>query len=457
MINFQKLSTSQKITFILLVSIIIIATLFGSYKLLKTNFVLLYQNNELTNVSNVTQQLQEQGVEFQLTNQGHTVLVPDQQLNQLKVSMAQNELKMNRSPGFELFDNTDYSLTENSQKVTFQRALQGELEATLKNYSEIADARVHLSIPEKRLFTSIQNPVKASVSLWFEKNSSVNEEQVKGIQQLIASSVEGLSIENVKVLNSTGILLSSLNSNENKYAVAARGSEKIEQMMTSKALRLLAIYFPQSQVAVSVTAKINRTQKKQVIKSILLNENKQGVITKKKESITAVKSTNDIANNEKNKNLEVEYDHGTQTSETISLPGEISQLSVAIAIISNESSDIQQKIHNLIFAGLGLDNSRGDQLSVELLPPKTILSTNIKQPLPKIKSEPVKKKIATTMVQGSSINIEVIVFMSSFIVLIIFSGAYYYRRKTLPEKQRELMTLQFKDWLKAEEVVSHAR
>lgn len=458
MINFKKLSTAQKITFILLVSIILIATLFGSYKLLKTNFIMLYQNNELTNVSNVTQQLQEQGVEFQITNQGHTVLVPEHQLNLLKVEMAQNELQMSRSPGFELFDNADYSMTENSQKITFQRALQGELEATLKSYSEIVNARVHLSIPEKRLFTSVQNPVKASVSLWFEQNSHINEDQVKGIQQLIASSVEGLLIENVKILSSSGVLLSSLSSNENKYAVTARGTEKIEQMMTSKAMRLLAIYFPQSKVAVSVTAKINRIQKKQVIKSILLNANNQGVITKKKESVTTVKSDNKVTNNEKNKKLEVEYDHGIQTSETISLPGEISQLSVAIAIISNENADIQQKIHHLIFAGLGLDKMRGDQLSVELLPPpKTTLSTFIKQPLPKLKNERINKKIATAMTQRTSINVEMIVFTISLIVLIVFSSAYYYRRKALSEKQRELMTLQFKDWLKTEEVVSHAR
>jgi len=456
MINFKELRTTQKITLALLAGIIIIVTLFGSYKLLKTNFVMLYQNNELTNVSNVTQQLQEQGVEFQLSNQGHTVLVPEQQLNQLKVEMAQNELQMGRSPGFELFDKADYSMTENSQKITFQRALQGELEATLKSYSEIVDARVHLSIPEKRLFTSVQNPVKASVSLWIKPNSHINDKQVKGIQQLIASSVEGLLVDEVKVLNSTGTLLTQLHSNENNYAVASQGTEKIEQMMTSKAMRLLAIYFPQSKVAVSVTAKINRTQKKQVIKSLLLNANNQGVITKKKESITAEKSDSNVANIEKNKNLEVEYDHGVQTSETIFLPGEISQLSVAIAIISNESTDIQNKIHNLIFAGLGLDKSRGDQLSVELLPQqKTLLPLQINQPQTKLTSETVKHKVITTATKKAQLSIEMVIFIISVLVLFIGSSIYLYRRKSLSQKQRELVTLQFKDWLNAEGVVNH--
>lgn len=455
--SFKDLSQKQRYLFIFFVGAIFIFAILAIFFVTKPKQVVLYQDNDLANVSAVIEQLTEQGVNYELAEQGHSILVADSVFNKLNVHLAQIDKLSNTSPGFELFDNVDYSMTEHAQKVTYQRAIQGELEKTLRSYHEIANARVHITTPDKRLFNNAQSKVKASVSLWFVDNLMISEQQIKGIQRLVSSSVDDLMAEEVVVLGANGQQLSRSPSSSSQHILPDGNYEnKLETLMTQKAKRLLNLYFLPSETAVSVTVSVDKTQKKQTTKAILLNDNQEGFVTKRKESVSSMPTNETVGETEKDKKLEVEYEHGIETAEQLSMPGTIKQVSVAVAISSNIESAVIKKLESLVFAGLGLRDTRGDLLSVEVLSitPNTLVNA-IAEPIQDTGS--VLPVLEVNNIQPRSnfniwfIAVAVLVVLVSLFVFLSFS-----RYPKLNTKQLEAKSIEFQSWLNDKELMKNA-
>jgi len=172
------------------------------------DFQVLYSNLDREDAGAVCERLAEMKVPYRLEAGGTAVLVPSGKVYELRMKLAQAGLPQGGGVGFEIFDENKLGMTEFLQKVNFRRALQGELARTIRQLSEVASARVHLSIPEKTIFTEQQEPAKASVVVALRSGRSLSRPQVEGIVRLVASSVEGLRPDNVTVLNSAGELLS---------------------------------------------------------------------------------------------------------------------------------------------------------------------------------------------------------------------------------------------------------
>lgn len=462
--DFKELSEKQKLSLYLIAGVLVLITLYACYQVVKTNYAVLYQDNNLANVSMVTTQLTEETVDFKLADQGTTILVPEDKLNLLKVELAQTQTIAGSSPGFELFDNVDYSMTEHAQKITFQRAIQGELEQTLKTYVEIVDARVHVTMPEKRLFSQEQSKVKASVSLWLASDAVFSQPQVQGVQELVASSVDGLLVDDIIVLDANGKMMSVNQSNSDDLLVSRKRHQELEVTLTEKANNLLSLYFNKSELAVSVTVLVDQTQEKQTTRSLLVNKDNEGVVTRKKESFTTDKNSKRNELDNRDSNVEIEYEHGLETAETIKMAGDVKQVSVAIAIKSNIDEVTKTKIKNLIFAGLGLNNARGDQLSVEVFPKIVAVNAvqpNIEQnldasnvveaPVEKIKNDEVIAIPATEQTLFWALG------LLMFFILIAGAGFLMFGKKSLTKKEQEVMSLQFNEWLNIKEVNANVK
>ena len=123
--------------------------------------------------------------------------------------MAKQGLPSSGGVGYELFSGTTLGMTEFSQKVNYQRALEGELERTIGSLSPVQAVRVHVVSPEKVLFTEDQAPTTASVTIQQKAGQQLDAAQVRSVAFLVANSVEGLKPENVVVVDTNGNMLAS--------------------------------------------------------------------------------------------------------------------------------------------------------------------------------------------------------------------------------------------------------
>ncbi len=155
----------------------------------------------------IVQKLKEGGVDYRLGDNGTSVLVPDAKVNEVRLEMAGEGLPKTGRIGFELFDKTNLGITDFTEHVNYRRALEGELERSIKGLNEVETARVHITFPKDSVFLDSQEPAKASVLLTLKPGVHLTPQNVQAVTNLVASAVEGLTPEQVSVLDMQGNLL----------------------------------------------------------------------------------------------------------------------------------------------------------------------------------------------------------------------------------------------------------
>ncbi len=171
------------------------------------DYQVLFSNLQTEDAGMIIQKLGEMKVPYKATSRG--ILVPADRVYELRLQLAGMGLPQGGGIGYEIFDRTGLGTTDFVQKVNYRRALQGELARTIRSLQEVADCRIHLSIPEKSIFSDSEDHPKASVLLKLRPGVRLSRTQVQGIVHLVSSSVEGLTIDNVTVVDQRGNVLTS--------------------------------------------------------------------------------------------------------------------------------------------------------------------------------------------------------------------------------------------------------
>lgn len=222
---------------------------------LRTEYVPIYENIRESDASQIVAELDSAGIAYQLANDGHDILVPEGEAANARVAVAGANISMGGTTGFELFNENELGLTEFAQKINLQRAIQGELARTIMMMSGVEFARVHLAMPERTLFRSEQENPTAAVTVEMEPSQSLSPERVDGIRQLVASSVPGLSLGDVAVLNETGGLVSASAVGEVTAGAPARSErEAVEQLIGIRARAAIGDVLPQQPFDLQVSA-----------------------------------------------------------------------------------------------------------------------------------------------------------------------------------------------------------
>ena len=156
----------------------------------------------------VVQKLKESGVEYRLAEGGGAILVPEARVAELRLEMANAGLPRSGRIGFELFDKTTFGATDFAEHINFRRAVEGELERSEMSISEVEQARVHVSFAKDSIYAESRQPAKASVLVKLRTGFSLPPQSVLAITYLLSSAVEGLSPDQVSVLDMRGRLLS---------------------------------------------------------------------------------------------------------------------------------------------------------------------------------------------------------------------------------------------------------
>lgn len=168
---------------------------------------LLYSDLSPKDAAAVTEGLTTANVDFKLSPDGSSIFVPRSKVAEARMQLASEGLPGQGSIGYEIFDKQSaLGATTFVQNVNKLRALEGELARSIDSLDTVRNARVHLVLPEKALFQTNAEPPKASIVVGLERGS-LSERQVNAIRNLVASSVEGLSTENISILDGRGELL----------------------------------------------------------------------------------------------------------------------------------------------------------------------------------------------------------------------------------------------------------
>lgn len=171
----------------------------------------LFANLATEDAGAIVEKLKEAKVPYELGASGTSILVPSAQVHDLRLQMAGQGLPHGGGVGFEIFDRSTLGMSEFVQKLNYRRALQGELARTITQMPDVARARVHLAVPERRLFSADHDRPRASVVLSLRGSNALSRGQIQGIVHLVASSVEGLQPRDVTVVDGNGRLLSEGN------------------------------------------------------------------------------------------------------------------------------------------------------------------------------------------------------------------------------------------------------
>jgi len=172
-----------------------------------SNFKTLYRGMASEDAGAAVQKLKESNIEYRLEDDGATILVPAEKVSEAHLLLAREGLPKSGRIGFELFDKTNFATTDFAEQVNYRRALEGELERTIASLGEIEKARVHLTFPKDSVFVESRQPAKASVLLSLRRAASLSPANVAAISHLVASAVEGLSPQQVAIVDAHGDLL----------------------------------------------------------------------------------------------------------------------------------------------------------------------------------------------------------------------------------------------------------
>jgi flagellar M-ring protein FliF len=168
----------------------------------------LYSGLAPEDASAIVQKLHESGVDYKIANNGTELLAPEDKVPELRLQMAGLGLPKTGRIGFEIFDKTNFGITDFAEHVNYRRALEGELERSIMAISDVRQARVHVTLPKDSVFTDAREPAKASVLVGLRAGTRLSSPNVIAIENLISSAVEGLAPESVSVVDMSGNLLS---------------------------------------------------------------------------------------------------------------------------------------------------------------------------------------------------------------------------------------------------------
>lgn len=363
------------------------------------NQQLLYANLSATDAAGVTEWLKAQKIPYSLKDGGKSIWIPVDNIYQARLDLAANGLPSGGGVGFEIFDKQSFALTDYVQKVNYSRALQGELARTVSSLAPVETTRVHLAIPEKRLFKSQQQLATASVILTLIPGKNLSDEQVQGIIHLVAGSVGGLEPENVKVIDSNGMVLGKDDEKDRLLSTDMLAFQReVELQMQLRAQDLLDRTMGVDNALVRVTATLDFSQVEKteelfdgdepVIRSEQINS--ENNTTKNNGGIPGVESNleNDPDQDPRSgqtssKNARTtNYEISKTVSRIINPVGTVTKLSVSVLVadrtqVNNDTQQIEtiprttaelKTIKDMVSSAIGIAVDRGDVINVTSMP-----------------------------------------------------------------------------------------
>lgn len=357
---------------------------------LSTDYDVLFNNLSGPDAAAMTAELDRMKQPYKLGPDGTSILVDRLAVHKVRLKLMGKDLPLHGAVGFELFNNSDFGMTEFAQKVNYQRALQGEITRTIMSLDEVDSARVHLAMPEDRLFKNEQNRPKASIRLGLRNGRVLRNEQVAGIQRLVAAAVPGILMQDVTIVNQQGVALTRAGNAEGATDSGTLDLKRdIERHLAYKATEVLERAFGPGGALVSVDTVLDMKQLRVTKEEVVgapgrPEETAVGVVVRERESIK--EAAPEAAGTGTGTSVrEVEYQVGRRVEQMVSQPGSIIRLQVVAVLKTPIDANREEQVKALLGAAVGASKERGDIVVVQAL-----------HSLAESPAEPVKDELAST-------------------------------------------------------------
>ncbi len=260
--NFLRTAPKSKLyMYIFLFIAVVGGSILGLSLLQKESYQTLFAGLSTEDASVIVAKLKEMKVPYKLALGGTAVSVPRDKVHDVRLQLAgQNALPGGGGVGFELFDKTNYGMTEFMQNINYKRPIQGELSRTINQMPEVRASRVHIAIPEKTLFTDREKEATASVFLKLRSGKSLSKEQVTGMVHLVSGSIEGLKPDNVTVVDSFGKILYKAGSSGTDMAMSGQQFElqkNVERTIEDSVQSMLNRFIPANKSIIRANVELN--------------------------------------------------------------------------------------------------------------------------------------------------------------------------------------------------------
>ncbi|SMQ74465.1 flagellar M-ring protein FliF [Devosia lucknowensis] len=361
------------------------------------NLAPLYSGLSLEDSSAIVTELQTLNIPYELRGEGDTILIPRDQITTTRMSLAGEGLPSRGQVGYEIFDQqSTLGATSFVQNINNVRALEGELARTIGSLNRITGARVHLVLPERELFRRERKDPSASIVLTTRGELSAGE--IRAIQHLVASAIEGLAPSRVSIVDDQGNLLASGAGDDADGIVTAQNDERtlgFENRLRTRVEDMLANVVGGGRARVEVSAELdfNRSTttqesfdpESQVVRSTQTRETENltggnnGQVTVANELPGASQNNGAAGVTDQGKSSEeiVNYEISKTTQTNVTEAGAVKRLSVAVVVdgtyaddgagnltYTPRTADEIAQIQTLVRSAVGFSAERGDSVEV---------------------------------------------------------------------------------------------
>lgn len=360
----------------------------------------LFSDLSAADAGAILKDLDSRAVRYESRDEGATILAPRDEIARLRMDLAAKSLPSGGGVGYEIFDKGDaFSATSLVQSINQLRALEGELSRTIRSLGRVQAARVHLALPEKRLFERDREPARASIVL--KTRGELGPEQVQAIRHLVASAVQGLAVERVSIVDERGRLLAGGPGGQEGPALAASNGEErrtaLERRLRQQVEEMMAGIVGPGRARVQVAAELDlnrvesRSENYDPETRVLRSSQTRGETSNTASGEGQVSVGNELpgardqstpARDSSNKTEEItNYEISRTTRTEVSEAGRVKRLSVAVlldgsyskgpngeAVYQPRSKEDLERIGALVRSAVGFDKGRGDQVEVVNMP-----------------------------------------------------------------------------------------
>ena len=350
----------------------------------------LFTTLEAEDAGKVTAKLKEMKVpyEVQTGNNGTVILVPSQDVHKLRLDLASQGLPRGNK-GFEIFEQNKFGATEFQNKVQLLQAIQGELTRTIEQMEEVEKARVHIVMSEDSLYKKSEKPATASIMLKLKPTTQLSPQQIKGIVNLVAHSVQGLKPENITVVDHLARVL-----NEQSEEAHMAGTTTLTQFEMTKKVQddlqknvqsLLDQTLGSGKAAARVNVELNfdqRTLDRQIFEPVV---DDKGIIRSSQEvsenytgspggaggvpgttsNIPGYVASNNSQSNYEKKEATRNFEINETKEKVVSTPGSIKRVTVAVLVDAAVPKAQQDSLSKTVASAIGINPARGDSVAVE--------------------------------------------------------------------------------------------
>jgi len=367
----DPLGINQKISIALAAGLVVLAMIAMMVWSAQPKMQLLYGGLSAEEAGKIVSKLEQKGVPFEAGRGGDSIYVEAGMVHRLRMELATEGIPAGSGPGFEIFDESGLGISDFQQRTNFLRAVQGELARTISQFDGVNSARVMVVMPENRIVVSREGRDRPTASVFVDTPNGLPLPAVNSIRHVVANAIQGLKVDDVVVVDSSGVVLSEelkgdgLNTGLSNDVIRYR--KGLETYFTAKVQSMLdrALGPGQSEVRVAVdvdTSSVQTTEKSfdpdsQVVRGSTTTETIQteaevaapgsavGAASNLPQSEGQGESDRSSSREERTESRTERYEISEVTRSSVQAPGSIRRLTASVLVAKRYVGEGGERAH----------------------------------------------------------------------------------------------------------------